>query len=177
MKLKTLTLDIALILETSTVGQLTSNTDVFFDAPRKQNASKVQLSNIQFIPAVADGVLIVKAETRSTDKTYETSIQFDNVLYVDAGTQYSIPVETVNGTLHIMPLRANRNDVKVRCTCLDFYWRFALYNAKDKSLIGKQPEPYVKKTDRPPVNPDQVPGVCKHIIKLADHLKLSKVLK
>jgi hypothetical protein len=60
---------------------------------------------------------------------------------------------------------------------MDFYWRFAMYNDKDDSLLGKPPAPYVKKTDREPQNPKQVPGVCKHITALADKLRLERVLR
>jgi hypothetical protein len=176
MKKTTLSLDIGVLLETSTVGQLTSNTNVFFGNDRKQKAAQVQLSKVQYIQA-ADGILIVKAETRSSDKSYETTIQFFDVRFVPPGTQHSVPLETNGQEIHIMPLKNMGNRVEVHCECMDFYWRFAMHNNKNKSLIGEPPAPYVKKTDRVPLNPDQVPGACKHLNKLADHLKLQRILK
>lgn len=177
MKKKTLSLDIAVLLETSTMHQLTSNTNVFFDTPRQQSAGKVQLAHVQYIPAVNDGVLIVKADTRSSDKSYETTIQFVNVKYVGGDAPYAVPLQANGQEISIMPIRANQNDVQVHCTCMDFYWRFAMYNNKNKSLIGEPPAPYVKKTDRAPNNPDQVPGACKHLMRLANQLRMEKILK
>lgn len=177
MKKTILSIDIALLLENSTVGQLTSNTNVFFGNGRKQRSAQVQLRNVQYIPAVDNGVLIVKAKTRSSDKDYDTVIQFEKVRYVKPGTQWAVPLQTEGQELYIMPLKNMGNYVQVHCTCMDFYWRFANYNKKNDSLLGEPPQPYVKKTDREPLNPDQVPGNCKHLQKLADQLRLERLLK
>ena len=176
MKKTTLSIDIGVLLETSTAGQLTSNTNVFFGNGRKQRAAQVQLNKVQYLQA-ADGILIVKAETRSSDKTYETTIQFSDVRFVAPGTMHSVPLETNGQEVSIMPLKNMGNYVEVHCDCMDFYWRFAMYNNKDKSLIGDPPAPYVKKTDRVPLNPDKVPGACKHLTKLVDQLKLQHIVK
>lgn len=176
MKKNTLSIDIELILEDSSTGQLTSNTNVFFGTGRKQRSSQVQLARVQYIPA-GDGILTVKADARSSGKNYETTIQFAGVNYVTPGKQHSVALEVPGQEISIMPLRAMRNNVEVRCTCMDFYWRFAMYNSKDDSLLGEPPAPYVKKTKREPNNPSQVPGVCKHLQKLADHLSMQNLLK
>lgn len=177
MKKKTLSVDIGVLLETSTMHQLRSSANVFFDTPREQSAGRVQLAKVQYIPAVGDNVLIVKAETRSSEKVYETVIQFTNVKYVNDATPHAVPLELNGSQISIMPIRANQNDVQVNCTCMDFYWRFAMYNNKDKSLLGEPPAPYVKKTNRRPNNPDQVPGACKHLMKLANQLRAANILK
>ena len=176
MKKTTLSLDIGVLLETNSFGQLTSNTNVFFGNDRKQKAAQVQLSKVQYIQA-EDGILIVKAETRSSDKTYDTTIQFSKVRFVKPGTQHSVPLETNGTEVSIMPLKNLGNQVEVHCNCMDFYWRFAMYNSKNQSLLGDAPAPYVKKTDRVPLNPEQVPGACKHLNKLADQLRLQRILK
>jgi hypothetical protein len=177
MKNTVLSIDIGMLLETSTVGQLTSNTGVFFDKGRETRAKQVQLSNVQYIPAVADGILTVKAKSRGKDTTYDTSIQFEKVRYVKPETAYAVPIPFGEEQLYVMPLQNMGNLVKVHCTCMDFYWRFAMYNNRDNSLDGKPPAPYVKKTDRAPQNPDQVPGNCKHLQKLADQLRAEKLFK
>ena len=53
----------------------------------------------------------------------------------------------------------------VRCSCADFEYRLAPWNFKHKALFGSRPKKYVKKTNRPPVNPGQYPGICKHIFQ------------
>lgn len=176
MNKKTLSIDIGTLLETSTAGQLTSTTSVFFGPDRKRKSAQVQLNKVQYIQAEG-GILLVKAESRSSDKTYETSIQFTDVNFVAPGTMHSIPLEMPGREISIMPLRNMGNDVQVHCECMDFYWRFAMYNNRDKSLIGEPPAPYVKKTNRVPLNPDKVPGACKHLTKLVEHLKLERILK
>ncbi len=178
MTKKMLSVDIEdLLTESSTVHQLKSNTKVFFGPERERKAGQVQLTNVEYVPAVANGMLIVKSKTRSSDKTYETTIQFSKVKFVKPDTQYAVPVATGQEEMHIMPLKARENDVQVHCTCMDFYWRFAMHNDQNDSLIGKPPAPYVKKTDRPPLNPDRVPGACKHIDKLTQYLSMERILK
>ena len=66
-----------------------------------------------------------------------------------------------------------KNTLRCHCNCLDFYWRFASFNAKDKSLIGKAPKPYKPVSNRGPVNPKKVPGVCKHLLATFKAMKHS----
>lgn len=53
------------------------------------------------------------------------------------------------------------NDILARCGCPDHRFRFQLALKKNKALHGNL-IPYEKKTDRPPLNPDDIPGLCKH---------------
>lgn len=177
MKNTILSIDIALLLERSTMGQLTSNTNVFFGNDRKRKSGQVQISKLQYIPAVNDGILTVKAKTRSSNNEYDTSIQFEGVRFVKPGTMHSVPLEVADQELAIMPLKNMGNHVHVHCTCMDFYWRFAMHNNKNDSLIGEPPAPYVKKTDRQPLNPDKVPGNCKHLQALVDHVRADRLFK
>jgi hypothetical protein len=74
---------------------------------------------------------------------------------------------------HVERIDPRENDVYVRCECQDFYWRFNWYNADDKSLYGRRRAPYEPTGTRPPVNPDEVPGFCKHLLKLIKALEQS----
>ena len=67
-------------------------------------------------------------------------------------------------------IRGNKNKVQVRCECEDFRFFWAPAVEKKKSLIGTFP-PYIKKTNRPPRNPQQVPGLCKHLLAVAKKLQ------
>ncbi len=177
MKKNSLTLSIETLLERSTSGQLTSNTNVFFGNDRKQKSARMNVMKVSYVPSVQDGILIVKSEINGSTNKYETTIQFDKVKYVAAGTQFAVPVPVNGEEMYVMPLKIMGNDVKVHCTCLDFYWRFASFNKSDDSLIGNPPPPYVKKTDRPYQNPSKIPGACKHITKLINHVSLERILK
>lgn len=62
-----------------------------------------------------------------------------------------------------------KNYVRVRCGCQDFRFRFAWEDRAHKCLYGGVPKSYTRKigSTRPPVNPDHIPGMCKHIFQCA----------
>jgi hypothetical protein len=77
----------------------------------------------------------------------------------------------------IEPVQYRGTDVQVSCNCLDFYYRFSAWNHGDGSLLGDPPPPYVKKTDSEPVNPNEVPGLCKHLMALTNELKRERIIR
>lgn len=105
----------------------------------------------------------------SEPNPYITTMLFDKIKEDDIeGTpiisgKKDFNIEKVNDT----------NNCKVRCTCKDFMWTFNYYNKKEKSLRGSVREPYTKKTSRPPRNPGEVPGLCKHLLAL--YIKLEHI--
>lgn len=117
-----------------------------------------------------------------------STLQVDLNTITSSGSQYQqriiLPDVVFEGTTKIpgtedktmTPARLTSVYVQVNCTCLDFYWRFATWNAGDESLAGNPPPPYKKKTRRPPVNPRKVPGVCKHLIACFNYLKRNKIV-
>ena len=63
--------------------------------------------------------------------------------------------------------------IRVKCSCSNFFYVWAWYNADHKALIGLRPpkyKPYVKldrkqlTTLTPKLNPHKRPGVCKHLL-------------
>ena len=65
-----------------------------------------------------------------------------------------------------------KSECTVRCSCSDFQFRWAWSNKKHKALFGSVPKKYKRKTTtRPPVNPDHIPGICKHVFQLQAYLK------
>ena len=67
-------------------------------------------------------------------------------------------------------------DVKVWCSCSDYYWTMQYYNCEnDVDLNGRYPERYIPKTKKgfeafksgqPLRNPGRHPGMCKHLMLL-----------
>jgi hypothetical protein len=163
--------------ETSTIHQLKSTVNVFFDTPRDQKSRQVQVMNKVYVPFIEDSQLLIKANTKTTGNTYTTSILFNDVKFVEPDTRFAIEILTKGDKLYILPIKRRESDVLVSCTCLDFYYMFSVWNHKDTSLYGDAPEPYIKKTDSPLRNPRRVPGVCKHILRLSDILIQERVLK
>jgi hypothetical protein len=161
------------------LSSLISLTNKSFGDDREQDSQKVQVNNIQYIPMVEQGMLQVKADTFSeSGSKYQTVIVFDNLEYISEERyqemqetgENAFELTSSDGTAFYVQ-KSENVDVKVRCTCEDFRWRFAPYNYSDNSLYGEPPEAYAKKTDRPSVNPNNTPGVCKHIMKLKNELE------
>lgn len=154
----------------SNLRDLEGSTVTAFGDSRIDASYAVQLNNIETVPFTEQNLLTVSATTKSDNELYDTSIEFQDVEYVeesDDGTGvYNF--KAADGTEYYVTI--GNGDVLVRCTCGDFRWRFAYYNSVDGSLLGDPPPPYVAKTDRAPANPSKAPGLCKHLIKLKDYL-------
>ena len=59
-------------------------------------------------------------------------------------------------------------EIKIRCTCSDYFFCWSWYNADHKCLIGTRPPAYKKATNskRTSKNPHKLPGMCKHTLLL-----------
>ena len=167
--------------EASTVSGLEQNISTAFpNTTKRQHATgEVAVQNIQYIPYIGTKMLHVKSSTNSNGHQYQQVIQFNNVVFEGGDTEENATFTASDGVeTHVQPLDLNALNVKVRCNCLDMYYRMAPYNAQDKSLVGKAPPPYIRKTvTRPSVNPMKVPGICKHLLKLVDELKKNGLVK
>jgi hypothetical protein len=158
-------------LEKQTWGFLPSS------VKRQYAVDPIQITQLKLIPYINSNTLQVEAVASSAGKKYDPVILFSGVVFEDTDEGDNITfVGSDNDEYHISPIRLAENTVKVSCTCLDFRWRFALWNNKDGSLLGPPPGPYKKKTNRPPVNPKRVPGVCKHLMKTVIALKQSGIV-
>lgn len=154
-----------------------NNVTGFPNTKKRQNVSHlVNVLHLKFEPYVPSNKLIVIAKTVSNGHQYESAIEFDNVNYRDDG-----PAKfkgTDNEEHRLDRLTLNSVDVNINCTCADFKYRFAQQHFQNKSLVGEPPEQYVKVpgSNRPPVNPDNVLGACKHILALENTLKRQGVV-
>lgn len=164
------------LAEASTVPDLEDNIVAAFPATRKRQhaTGEVNVTNVQYIPYIGMKMLHVKSSTVSTNgNRYNQAIQFLKVEFEPEDTTENATFQASDGEdYHVHPLDLDGHNVKVRCNCLDFRFRFANYNSEDKSLVGRPPPLYQRRTTtRPPVNPDQVPGVCKHLLKVIEMLQ------
>lgn len=159
------------LLTEKTMDELSSSTNGAFPT-RSDNINNVRIINKQYEQYDADK-LSVKAKCAGETGTYDTSVLFEGVQFTDPGNPESI---TLHGGINILPLDSNTVDVKVRCSCLDFHWTFAWQNSGEDSLIGDPPPPYQKTTDRPPRNPTNAIGLCKHLLKLQSDMRAEGLL-
>lgn len=176
-------------LAESTFADLERNTNAFTPpSTKRQHATNpVQIRQLELVPY--EGALGVNGSVNSIESgsQYQPQMMFLEVEYIQpqegedaeaiAQDPNTVTFQAADGKDYtIRPISLARNNVKVRCTCLDFRWRFSIYNDKDGSLLGNGPGLYQKKTDRAPNNPQQTPGVCKHLLKLTAELKANGVV-
>lgn len=162
-----------ILLETS-VEQLLSQTErAFPETSKRQHATDTTaVVNIEMIPQ--KGKLLVKGQVRgSQNKIYDIIIQFLKVKYNPPEDRDRVTFVSNEQTYAIEPIATQQVDCKVRCTCLDFRFRFALDNHSDGSLYGSKPPAYHPKpgSNRGAANPTHTAGVCKHIITFVESLR------
>lgn len=163
--------DGSMLLELS-ISNLNNNVKRDFGPDREQRSNRIQVTNYQVIPSVSERSLLIKARIVGEESNYQTQVRFSNVTFGDAIAPGFAEVKAMDGNDYfVRQFTASQTQARVRCSCLDFHYRFSVWNHTKKSLEGDPPKPYVKKTDRPPVNPNRVAGACKHIMKLITFLK------
>lgn len=79
-------------------------------------------------------------------------------------TGYYLVIPHKDKKLFVQKPDYDKTKIRVRCSCLDFYHTYALWDYNSGCLFGTKPRPYKRKTTtRPPRNPNHYPGMCKHI--------------
>ena len=168
-------------LEEATLDQLQRDTIRGFPGTKaRQNATHtVQITQKTYTPFEPSHALLVKAVANNQGRVYYPEMFFEEVVYEDEDTPNNVTFTGTDGEMHhIQPIQFQRNNTRVKCTCLDFHYRFAQTNARSDSLYGEPPPPYQRKTTtHPPANPMRVPGLCKHLIKLVEDLRRDKILR
>lgn len=167
-------------LEEVTLTDLERDTVFGFpNTTKRQHATDpVQITSTKLVAAVPTNDLKCDATAKSGPKTYDPKILFLDVEYQDQDTNENVTFTGADGkTYNVVPVSLINSNVKVRCNCLDFRWRFSVWNDDRGALYGDPPPPYQRKTDtRPPANPNRTPGICKHIIKLTQSLRQSGLI-
>lgn len=149
---------------------------------RQHVVHTIQIPQVQFTPYIGTRNLLVRGQARSgtyNNVTYKPMLFFNEIQYEEESTNQNATFKaTDNKDYHVQPIDLSDNVVRVRCDCLDFYFRFAPWDFSNDALFGPKPKPYVRKTRHyPPVNPTRSPGICKHVMKLALNLRDARLLK
>lgn len=167
-------------LDLRTIQQ--NNVRGFPQTKARQNlVATVNAQDIKFTPYVDSKTVRVVSNVSSHGHRYVTSIMFTDVGFepVINNEPGVIEFEGTDGeTYHMHPVLQVGDDVDVSCTCMDFRFRFANQHFQNGSLDGNPPPRYQRKTDtRPPVNPDNVLGACKHLVATANKLRQMGILR
>lgn len=157
--------------------QLYDSTIKYFGLNRTMKDVDAKLVDI--IPNVSAGIITFRFRVKSQMKRnegYNTWLQFYNIQFSDhpmSSTSVKILEKDTGKPLYFERIslteKAKKNYVRVRCSCKDFRFRFAWEDRDNQCLFGGPPAKYTPKpgSNRPPVNPNHVPGICKHLYQCA----------
>ncbi len=163
------------LFEDATIPQLQQSIQRGFpDTKKRQHATnEVNTAAYQYLPVPRNDLLRVVSNTRSDNgNQYNQIIELRGVHYDVVQNDTHIPIKRGANTYYVRPVELNITNVGVSCTCPDYIMRFAHTNIANNCHIGPPPPNYVRKTtDRPPVNPMHVPGMCKHLLSVVDELE------
>lgn len=149
---------------------------------RQYPINKIGGFNFKYVPSTKQ--LYIEALARSAGDPsspipYKMHMVFNQVSSSDFESDQH-PFKFSRDGIHIeryLSFPGVNNDVLVRCQCQDFYFMWQWWDRKNKSLLGPHKN-YVRKTDnRPPVNPDQAPGLCKHLLGMTNLLMQEGIIK
>lgn len=152
--------------------------DGFPTTKRRQfSTDTIKIDHLEWVPFLGMNTLFVKGTVNNEGRKNEAIMVFEDVKYHEKEGKGVVSLVASNGkTVYLEPLSSASNDVKVRCSCKDFYWRFLHFNKEEKALFGRDRAPYDPVTDRAPANPTETAGLCKHLMKLAKILKEAHIL-
>lgn len=163
--------DTWLNLQESNLNDLyVSTVNAFPNTTKRQHSiDPVDIVEINWTPFMGVNTLFIKALAHSGEsgKEYNTYFLFKNVKYNESS---GIQILDKNGQKYFFDPLSMENDVLVRCSCPDFSWRFNYTDHLDRSLYGVKRKKYEAINDPGSSNPLELPGMCKHLIKLAKTL-------
>ncbi len=140
---------------------------------RQHSADTIKITKLNWMPFTGVHTLFIRALAQNEGREYNPVILFKNVQYIDEGISF---VANDGKTYKVQPLSLKENDVLLRCQCGDFYWRGNYADHVDHSLYGRKRKKYESLGIRPPVNPENAPMMCKHLMKMIKAIKESGIL-
>lgn len=142
---------------------------------RQHATDTIRIIEINWTPFIGLNTLLVRGLAQNEGKEYNPVILFKKVKYHEQQLAGLVRLRANTDQEYLLErISSEENDVLLRCNCPDFYWRFNYYNHLDHSLYGRKRPPYI--TDSSVANPLELPGACKHLMKLGIALKDSGIL-
>ena len=166
--------------ESNLHGLYASTVNAFPRTTKRQHAvDEIDIKNMSFVPYQGIRTLFVKGVAKNIDKGTEHApmILFKNVKYHNSKNQNLAEIVASNGRNYFFERLRGSQDVVLRCNCRDFFWRFNYEDFKDRSLYGRVRRKYEAKDNPGASNPKELPGMCKHLIKLVRHLNNAGLLE
>lgn len=159
--------------ESSLNDLYTSTVNAFPRTRKRQHAiHEISISDLHFVPYQGVRTLFVRSLAQNIEKgtEYKPMILFKNVKYHASRSGNLTEIIASNGRNYFFERLKLQQDVVLRCNCKDFYWRFNYTDKVDRSLYGTVRKKYEAQFNPGSANPLELPGMCKHLIKLAHSL-------
>lgn len=171
-----------LILQESNLQTLYKSTVQAFPSTTKRQHSidPIQIVELTWTPFLGVKTLFIKglAQSGESGKEYIPMILFKGVNYHNSKNERDwVEITANDGKDYVFERLGNDNEVLVRCNCLDFQWRFNYFDHKNNSLYGKVRKKYEANVRPGSANPLELPGMCKHLIKLVQSLDHAGILE
>lgn len=169
-------------LKESSLLDLYQSTVAAFPNTRKRQHSvnTIRVQEVNFTPFLGMRTLFVRGSVSNEENghAYTPIILFKNVVYHPQKDQDEwIELVASDGRNYVLEmLERNVNDILVRCNCQDFYWRFNYFDHEDHSLYGRKRKKYEAAISPGSANPNRMPGMCKHLIKLSAAIREAGIL-
>jgi hypothetical protein len=159
--------------ESSVLDLYLNSIKAFPNTTKRQNSiDTIKITNLNWIPFVGVRTLFVKSLCQNESKEYNSILLFKDVKYYEKKEFKTIELIASNGKKYFLNrLSLSENEVLTRCECKDFHWRFKHFNSLDKSLYGRDRKKYEALYRPDTANPKEIPGMCKHLMKLVKILK------
>lgn len=145
---------------------------------RQHAIDPIKITELKWTPFVGVNTLFLKGLAQSNGKEYNPIMLFKGVSYhKNKDDSNWLEITANDGQNYILEKLSYEHEILLRCNCLDFFWRFNFTDKKDESLYGRVRKKYEAKFTPGSSNPLELPGMCKHLIKLAYALNHSGVLE
>jgi len=149
-----------------------SAVDAFPHTTRRQYAiDPITISELRIVPFLGFRTLFLRTRALNEDREYRPMIVVKNVQYREHRGPGVVELRASDGESYLLePPALEDHDLILRCNCPDFYWRFNYFDHLDRSLFGRVRRKYEAKANPGSANPQEMPGVCKHLMKMAQVL-------
>lgn len=160
------------VFETNWNGLYQSAVEAFPQTTMRQYATDpIKINSLSIVPFLGVKTLFLKCDALNEDRHYNTMLLFRNVEYKDQLMKGFSEVTGIDGISYFLRRPSlSGNDVLLRCQCDDFKYRFKYYDHLDKSLYGSKGKKYEGR-GLWKANPMELPGACKHLMKMIEVLK------
>lgn len=171
-----------MLLRESNLEELYSDTVRAFPRTTKRQHSidEIRIVDWSWTPYKGVRTLFVKGfvKNEGNGKEYNPIILFKDVRFKNSNDRRQwTEIVASDGRKYFFEKLNNQNDVVLRCNCMDFRWRWNFTDHLDKSLYGSVRKKYEAKERPGTSNPLGLPGMCKHLIKLAKSLNEADILE